>query len=1064
MNRYSKTPAACLTALIAAVLAAFILFAAGAGSRAEAVAASSKNQGEPSNVRALTGTWQSEGGTVTGKSGGSGDVFAISDVYIEADDLFVYEATITSVTDNPDFNASLIFGLKNPDDPKERFYDFGVMTGSHRFIRFDQTNGYPESGVDVGALAVNKNTYRVKIVRNTADEFEYFIDGTPVLKRIHPDFTGGYAGMMTNDNGTYEDVKFTFTGKAAAGGDGFVSDIPEFTKINGSWKKGAAGLTAVTAGGDTWAYAKDMNVPADVSFVYEADVVIREGNHAAGILFGVQSPESGKNVPARLYSFLIARGDGNVMVFTHKNGTAEWIEAVGMNGPDRKAENYHMKMVFLASGDASFYVNGTLYKTMNIPNYDGGCPGLMVSAATTAIFNNISFKEVAAPSLEGLTLEGAELDSPFNPKDHVYWSTVPYSTKEVTLTVAFDSANYEAESPQTNTLKPGVPATFSLNLGHSQIPVTVNDKATGVSAVYTLNIVREPDPDTLYKEVTRPKYHFTPYTYQMNDPNGLVYNASTGEYHLFFQCNRPFDTGVEGLTGTTSWGHAVSTDLIHWEELPLALLPDELGMAWSGSAVIDYENTSGLFDDTTPPDSRMVLFYAAVGGSSDYGYAKESMAYSKDGGRTFIKYEGNPVVRNPGNMYGGGLRDPRVFRYENEELEGGAIWVMVTVGDLRIFTSRDLINWKHCGRPKGIDGKVFDSECPDLYPLPVDGDPGNTKWVYTGGGIFYVLGHMEVTGPDSVMFVPETEKIYALNGIADQGPGNPAPETYATQTFSSEKYGRRVSISWLRDPSLYFLDKHWNSAQSIPVEHSLRTVNGEVKLFSYPVKELEAARGKVLFETSGTAVNASSPNILEDVRSTCCDLVAVIDPGNATELGFKVRVGGNNSAFAGRELVIRYDCAANKLYVDKMNSGNGSYLGVYEPSTSLSGDGKLHIRIMLDEICFDVYGNDGEAAVAGLVYAEPECDRMEFFTNGDSVVESLTIYDMNDSRGENGSEAEPSGEATPAPGGETDPEKPGKKGCGSGLGLPAAAAVCGISAAASLATASLRKGKKRKRV
>ena len=1020
------------------------------------------NEKALTNLHGLTGTWGFEGDAFVGKSNGAGDVFAISDDIVAADDLFTYEATVTSVTSNPDFNASLIFGLKNPDTPTERFYDFGIMTGSHRFIRFDQTNGYPESGVDVGNLTEQKNTYHVKIVRNSAEEFEYFIDGVSVLTRTHVNFAGGYVGMMTNDNGTYENVKLTVTGKIGQEESGFSSDVTGWTPINGTWNEGAKGYTGVTWGGDTWAFSKDASLSADTSFVYEADVEIKNGNHAAGILFGVVNPTSTKGYPDRLISLLVARGDGNIMVFAHKDGSAEWIEAMGMTAADKQTESYHLRMEVMSTGSANFYVNGTLYKSMTIPNYGGGHLGLMVSGGTTATFNNIRYTETTRPVLSGITVEGAELDSAFEPGDTVYWANVPYTTEKVSLSAAFDSGKYEVfvggSSYTAGSLKE-----ITLNVGQTVVNVTVKDPSTGISAVYTVNFVREPDPNTLYQETTRPKYHFTPYTYQMNDPNGLVYNATTGEYHLFFQCNRPFDTGVEGLTGTTSWGHAVSKDLVTWEELPLAVLPDELGMAWSGSAVIDYNNTSGLFDDSTPPASRMVLFYASVGADTTYGYAKESMAYSTDGGRTFIKYEGNPVVKNPGNQYGGGLRDPKVFWYEDATMQGGGIWVMVTVGNLNIFTSHNLIDWKHCGRPVGVDGQVFDSECPDLFALPVDGDENNVKWVYTGGGIFYIIGHMEKTGEDTVMFVPETERIYALNGIADQGAGNPAPETYATQTFSSEKLGRVVSISWLRDPSMHWKDKHWNSAQSIPMEHTLRTVNGEIKLFSYPVAEVDALRGDILYSVENLTVTPDTENILKDVSSTCCDLVATIDLGDATEVGFKVRVSDR----PGREeLVIRYDKTTGKLYVDKNKTGSGSYLGVYEPDMVTLDGNRITIRILLDQICFDVYGNGGEVAVAGLVYSDLEKSTgMEFFTNGNATVESLVIYNMDISKNTAPDTPPTEEETTEAPTAEptqptenaTEPSteqttdtpaetQTSKKGCGSALYTYSALTACGAAA------------------
>ncbi|MBR5125097.1 MAG: GH32 C-terminal domain-containing protein, partial [Clostridia bacterium] len=225
--------------------------------------------------------------------------------------------------------------------------------------------------------------------------------------------------------------------------------------------------------------------------------------------------------------------------------------------------------------------------------------------------------------------------------------------------------------------------------------------------------------------------------------------------------------------------------------------------------------------------------------------------------------------------------------------------------------------------------------------------------------------------------------------------GNPAPETYATQTFASEKLGRRVSISWLRDPSVQWKDKHWNSAQSLPMEHTLRTVNGEIKLFSYPVAEVDALRGDILYSAENVTVTPDTENILEGVSSTCCDLVATIDLGDATEVGFKVRM----SERKGREeLVIRYDKTAGKLYVDKTKTGSGTYLGVYEPDMVTLDGNRITIRILLDQICYDVYGNEGEVAVAGLIYSSFDSTGMEFFTNGTSVVESLVIYNMDEAK------------------------------------------------------------------
>lgn len=587
--------------------------------------------------------------------------------------------------------------------------------------------------------------------------------------------------------------------------------------------------------------------------------------------------------------------------------------------------------------------------------------------------------------LNRVIIESDNLHRVYIPGESQYFN-VGYDCGEITVFVECEDS-VSAEICGQPVL-PGEKITRKLYILDNPIEIKTTDMADGRAETVLLHINREPDGKMLYRERMRPAFHFTPYAGQMNDPNGLVYIPSTDEYHLFFQCNRAFDNGVEGLSGTTSWGHAVSKDMLKWKELPIAVTPDKWGMAWSGSSVIDRDNTSGLFDDTVPPESRLVCFYAAVGAGMEYGYCKECMVYSPDGGKTFIRYRDNPVVKNPGDMYGAGLRDPKVFRYENDELDDGWIWVMVTVGNLSIFTSRDLINWKFCGRPVDPDGNLFDSECPDLYPLAVDGDARNVKWVYTGGGIFYMLGHMEVTGKDEVMYIPETGKIYAVNGIADQGPGNPAPETYATQTFHNEKYGRRVSISWLRDPTLFVGDKIWNSAQSLPTEHTLHSVNGKIKLFSYPVDEVKSLRGQPVFSLENEIFDEKSANPLSDITADCCDIEADISLCGATEAVFEVRIGDT------RGLIIRYSRGEEKLYVDKTQMGDCSYTGIYEPEMSLPDDGRITLRILLDRSCYDVYGNGGEAAVAGLILTDPDRGKMSFSVNGKVRVNSLKIYPM----------------------------------------------------------------------
>ena len=534
-------------------------------------------------------------------------------------------------------------------------------------------------------------------------------------------------------------------------------------------------------------------------------------------------------------------------------------------------------------------------------------------------------------------------------------------------------------------------------------------------------------PARLYSESTRPLYHFTPYKHQMNDPNGLVYDASTGLYHLFFQCNRPFVSGVDEKTRTTGWGHAVSSDLVEWEELPMALTPDELGAAWSGSGVVDADNTSGLFDDSVPPESRLVIFYANVYGDETYGMAKISMAYSKDGGNTWIKYDGNPVVKNTSNRYGAGLRDPKVIRYENPALKDGWCWLMVTCGNTHLFASKDLINWKvQGGVVRDVNNAIVECECPDLFRLSVDGDPDNQKWILTCGGVSYLVGDLVITDRGYIKFQAETEPIVNLNGIADQIPGIKAPEIYATQTFFTDPAGRRVSMSWIRDPYQNWRDKIWNSAQSLPLVNTLRTFDGDVRLCRYPVEEIEKARGELLLSLKDIDVPTGGDNILASVKSDCFDLLAEITPGNADNIEFGIRAGNEfEAATTGdAELKVRYCISEGMLYVNK---GGDGWQGEYHPEMHFSADGRVKMRIMLDKICYDIFGNDGEATVQGILYTQTDATGLYFKADGDARIDSLKVWQMGKPGNESGEDGDNSDNSNKSDnsGNESHDTKPG---------------------------------------
>ena len=322
-----------------------------------------------------------------------------------------------------------------------------------------------------------------------------------------------------------------------------------------------------------------------------------------------------------------------------------------------------------------------------------------------------------------------------------------------------------------------------------------------------------PGEDSLYVESKRPQFHFSSRRGWNNDPNGLVF--FDGEYHLFYQHN-PYEIHWQNM----HWGHAVSTDLLHWTELNDALYPDPLGTMFSGSAVIDKNNTAGW------GENAIIAAYTAAGKEQT-----QCIAYSTDRGRTFTKYEGNPIV--------GPTRDPKVIWYEpNQE------WVMALYhrAGVNIYTSKNLKEWEVQDYVKGF------YECPELFELPIDNDPANTMWVMYGGSGSYLLGDF-----DGKNFLPRAGKYRNTYGAH-----------YAAQTYNNLPDLKRVQIGWARiaSPGMPF-----NQMMCFPTELTLRTTNEGIRLFSEPIEQINQLYTQT-YEYSGMdkdQINEKLANIDHDL-------------------------------------------------------------------------------------------------------------------------------------------------------------------------------------------------------
>ena len=314
----------------------------------------------------------------------------------------------------------------------------------------------------------------------------------------------------------------------------------------------------------------------------------------------------------------------------------------------------------------------------------------------------------------------------------------------------------------------------------------------------------------LYKEELRPLVHFTAKIGWINDPNGLVY--TNGIYHMFFQHN------PAGATwGNMTWGHAVSSDLIHWHELDGAIHPDEKGTMFSGSGIVDSNNISGLQEGDIPP---ILLYYTAAGNTSALSRGMPSvqcLAYSTDNGLTFKKYEGNPVIPHVKAEN----RDPKVIFCP--ELDSYILALYLDGNEYAIFSSQDLINWKEIQR-LSLPG---DAECPDVYPLQVENEADTVKWVFSGASDRYMVGDMQKR--PKAGFVPCQEVLPYFYGKRT---------SYAAQTFSGTDK-RRIKVAW---EVLHAPDSIFENQMGIPCRVSLVRLDGRYLIRTLPVKEFEDLR------------------------------------------------------------------------------------------------------------------------------------------------------------------------------------------------------------------------------
>lgn len=485
-----------------------------------------------------------------------------------------------------------------------------------------------------------------------------------------------------------------------------------------------------------------------------------------------------------------------------------------------------------------------------------------------------------------------------------------------------------------------------------------------------------------YQEQYRPRFHFSPEANWMNDPNGMVYFG--GEYHLFYQYY-PDST----VWGPMHWGHAVSTDLVSWKHLPVALYPDSLGYIFSGSAVIDSKNTSGLGSETDPAMIAIFTYHNPESEKAGYKtFQNQGIAFSTDKGRTWTKYSGNPVLKNPGIR---DFRDPKVFWHDPT---GRWIMILAVHDRVHLYSSPNLLNWtfeSEFGKGMGAHGGVW--ECPDLFKLKVEGSD-TSKWVMFvsinpggpngGSATQYFTGEF-----DGHKFVPENTN----EKWVDWGRDN-----YAGVTWSNipDTDNRRLFLGWMSnwDYATVVPTKVWRSAMTFPRELSLITDNNQHFLTSKPVREIEKLREKsaLIFSdprtvTGEKVIHSDSLNLMQ------CELM--FDFNLADSKYDSIGIILENSIH--ERLVIGYSSDKKQFFTDRSNAGNSNFsekFGTVATAPYNAGN-KLRIRLIVDAASAELFVDDGRLVMTNIVFPTKGFTVLKIFsTGGEVLIDHSEIYNL----------------------------------------------------------------------
>lgn len=802
----------------------------------------------------------------------------------------------------------------------------------------------------------------------------------------------------------------------------FKTDLVNLQAKSGNWSVNTNGLNGSIVDGDAIVLS-DSDVD---DFVYEADVKFNENRGAASIIFHSNDDISNRN----MYVANINGESGEARLFKFENGNAIDI-AKSIFVEKTENNEYHLKVVMIGK-HIVYYINGQL--VINTADYtvDNGTAadinshygqndailsgklGLMTWNGNVS-YQNVKYTEITeanTPQLTDLTInnDASEIDKQidFMKGQYVYIGYVKNKVTSVSLRAQTGNGskvvatNSNGEIVDINNLP--------VNVGKNIYTLTVTNSKAKV--IYKVQLHRCQPDENYYNEDYRGQYHYSVKDGWANDPNGMVY--FNGTYHLFYQFYN--DT----TWGPMHWAHATSSDLIHWEEQPIALYPDEYGSMYSGCAVVADHNTAP--DVFAENEEGIVLLITANGTNGSDGQ-RVIMAYSKDGitwekkedAKVLLDWTEDTSIENENDRKA--FRDPKVFRYDNK-------WFMVIAGGpLRIYSSEDLINWNLESSYPNLH-----TECPDLYPLKTEN--GEVKWVLDRGGRFYKVGDFKVVS-GKYRFVPDDNYVapwyqdkdendlnresnylgdnsyengYLIDGIMNFGRDYYAAMTYYVSDFGTSgnvKTPNLIAINWMNTWDDYCRDVAnktgndvFNGTFNLQVKLSLtKDSTNKYLLVQTPIEEYEKLRDTDNVITKNNITVTADNDLFEDFNMSSYEIVANIKPEKGTkEVGFNVRVGN------GQKTEIKYNFETETISIDRSKSGiilSNKFAEVDSQSNVVKNDdGSIDLHIYVDRASVEVYSKQNTVSGAVQIFPDLVSNGLEVFANEGNAEADISVYPL----------------------------------------------------------------------